>query len=143
MEPKKQTVMVVDDDADFVATVRPVLEAEGYEVVVAYSGGECIAGVEKARPDVILLDIMMSTWGEGFTVADKLKAMQEDRRTPVILVSSLDLHSELDPGTASLLPVDACLVKPVARRQLLDQVEASLRRAAAAHAGGGEQPALD
>lgn len=122
--------MVVDDDADFVATVRPVLEKAGYGVTVAHNGNECLARLDAVQPDLILLDIMMSTWGEGFTVADKVKAMRKGRSVPVILVSSLDLKSELDPypGTASMLPVDACLVKPVARRQLLEQVAASLGR---------------
>jgi CheY-like chemotaxis protein len=123
--------MVVDDDVDFVATIRPVLEEAGYDVTVACNGRECIGRLDEARPDLILLDVMMSTWGEGFAVAQALRAMQEDRSVRVILVSSLDLKSELEPspGTASLLPVDACLVKPVSRRQLLSQVAASLRRA--------------
>ena len=141
MEQAKQSVMVVDDDPDFVETVRPVLEEAGYAVVAAYNGAECLAKLDQAKPDVILLDIMMSTWGEGFAVADKLKAMGPDRGIPVILVSSLNLKSELEPGPGlqSMLSVDACLVKPVPRRELLDQVAASLKKAAGRRSGPQER----
>ena len=125
--------MVVDDDADFVNVARSMLEAGGYEVDVAYNGSECLEKLQASRPDLVLLDIMMSTWSEGFEVADKLRDLAPGKPVPVILVSSLDLKSDLEgtPGIQSMLPVRACLVKPVQRERLLAQVAAALRQ------GGG------
>lgn len=134
MNRPRRRVMVVDDDADFVKMVKPMLEGGGYEVDVAYNGKECLEKLEACRPDLVVLDIMMSTWSEGFDVAYKLQELAPDKPIPVILVSSLDLKSDLDgtPGLQSMLPVRACLVKPVRREQLLAQVAASL--------GEGEGP---
>ena len=129
----RRRVMVVDDDADFVNVARSMLEAGGYEVDVAYNGSECLEKLQASRPDLVLLDIMMSTWSEGFEVADKLRDLAPGKPVPVILVSSLDLKSDLEgtPGIQSMLPVRACLVKPVQRERLLAQVAAALRQ------GGG------
>ena len=129
----RRRVMVVDDDADFVNVAKSMLEAGGYEVDVAYNGSECLEKLQASRPDLVLLDIMMSTWSEGFEVADKLRDLAPGKPVPVILVSSLDLKSDLEgtPGIQSMLPVRACLVKPVQRERLLAQVAAALRQ------GGG------
>jgi CheY-like chemotaxis protein len=133
MTVESRYVLIVDDDADFVATVRPVLEEGGYEVDVAYSGEECLSKVKVRRPDLILLDIMMSSWSEGFEVADVLSESEEGRDIAIVLVSSMNLSSDLEPrpGLSSTLPVDACLTKPVEAENLLGQVERSLRRRAA------------
>ena len=138
MSQVRRRVMVVDDDPDFVNLVRPMLEGAGYQVDVAYNGKECLQKLEVGRPDLVVLDIMMSTWGEGFEVADKLRELSPGKPIPVILVSTLDLESDLEgtPALRSMLPVQACLVKPVRREQLLAQVAASLRQGEGPGRGG-------
>ena len=81
----------------------------------------------------------MSTWSEGFDVAYKLRELAPGKPIPVIPVSSLDLQSDLDgtPGLQSMRPVQACLVKPVRREQLLAQVAASLGEGEGAGPGKG------
>lgn len=55
-----KTIMVVDDEADIRSTVKTVLEKQGYNVILAFSGDDCLKKLEKGdRPDLILLDIMM------------------------------------------------------------------------------------
>lgn len=54
-----KTILVVDDEADIVATVRTVLEANGYNVISASNGDECLKILKGKKPDLILLDIMM------------------------------------------------------------------------------------
>lgn len=54
-----KTIMVVDDEADIRSSVKTILEKEGYEVVTAINGDDCLKKLEKVKPDLILLDIMM------------------------------------------------------------------------------------
>jgi CheY-like chemotaxis protein len=54
-----KTIMVVDDEPDIRSTVKTVLEQNGYKVVTAISGDDCIKQLTKATPDLILMDIMM------------------------------------------------------------------------------------
>ena len=55
----KKTVMVVDDESDIRATVKTVLEKNGYKVITAVNGDDCLKKLEKTKPDMILMDIMM------------------------------------------------------------------------------------
>lgn len=52
-------IMVVDDEPDTVDLVKLVLETEGFEVITAYSGSECLMKLDEEKPDAVLLDIMM------------------------------------------------------------------------------------
>ena len=51
--------MIVDDEEDIRVTVKSILEREGYEVVTAINGDDCLKEVKKKKPDLILMDIMM------------------------------------------------------------------------------------
>jgi len=139
----KKKVLVVDDDADFVEQVRGILEANGYEVDVAYNGTECLAKVEAAPPDLILLDIRMSTWSEGFEVADKLHESETTKGIPILLVSSVDLRGafELERGAEAMVPTDGYLVKPVEPDNLLQHVAMCMEHKAAAKQGPAPQGA--
>jgi CheY-like chemotaxis protein len=89
----KAKVLVIDDDKDFVASVRALLESNGYDVVDASSGKEGLKKVLEESPDVIMLDIMMETSVEGYSVHAALKNKPEykdHKSTPVIMVSSIE-----------------------------------------------------
>ena len=60
-----RTVLLVDDDADFVEMNRMLLEQNGYAVRVAYTGRQCLAAVAAQRPDIIILDMVMEKPGDG------------------------------------------------------------------------------
>lgn len=88
---RKKTVLVIDDDADFAASVRSVLEAEGYTVLEAPSGREGLERLSE-RPDVVVLDIMMETSTEGYGVSEAIQLSDEYGRyqdIPIIMVSSI------------------------------------------------------
>ena len=55
----KKTIMVVDDEADIRSTVKSILEKNGYKVVTAVNGDDCLKKLPKQRVDLILMDIMM------------------------------------------------------------------------------------
>jgi len=116
-------VLLVDDDTDLVALNRVVLEKSGYVVVAAHTGR---AGIEMARaekPDVIVLDVMMTTNSEGFDVARALKGDEATRTIPLLMLTSVNrtvpFRFEPDP---TFLPVDRFLEKPLSPEELLKQV---------------------
>jgi len=59
----KKRIMIADDSRSIVKAVKKVLETEGFEVITAYSGEDCLTKLKKEKPDLILLDILMSLSG--------------------------------------------------------------------------------
>ena len=101
MSSVRPTVLIVDDHADFRASARALLEAEGFNVVGEAAGGEeALAEVARLGPDVVLLDVQLP--GEdGFAIAKRLAA--GDSRAAVILISSREAAaygSRLDAAAA-------------------------------------------
>ena len=81
-------VLVVEDERDVAELIRYNLSREGYDVVVAGSGGDAIKQAREVQPDVVLLDIMVPQVN-GWEVCRRLKQDAETRAIPVIMVSSL------------------------------------------------------
>ena len=86
-------VLVVDDDPDARARVRSVLERNDWVVTEAANGEEALAAVERATPQVILLDLTMPVM-DGFTFLDALRDRPGGREIPVIVLSARDLNSQ-------------------------------------------------
>jgi DNA-binding NarL/FixJ family response regulator len=83
-----RTVLIVDDHSDFRASVRTLLEAEGFAVVgEAASAREAINAVVRQRPEVVLLDIQLPDQ-DGFAVAEQLAA--EPGAPAVVLISAYE-----------------------------------------------------
>lgn len=124
-------VLVIDDDNDFVESIVNLLEARGYTVASASNGQE---GVEKAKankPDLILLDVMMTTKDEGFNVARQLQSTDEVKGTPVIMVTGVRKEMNLPFGfepDETWLPVKQILEKPVKPEALLKAVAEALNK---------------
>ncbi|MGC8874012.1 MAG: response regulator, partial [Chloroflexia bacterium] len=116
-------VLVVDDDADFCAAASMVLEAEGYQVMVACNGREAQALLQEYTPSLILLDLMMETPLAGLEV---LRAVREDARlgtVPVLAISAIR-SSEWASAFPSpeQLPFDGFVDKPIEPGLLLEKV---------------------
>jgi CheY-like chemotaxis protein len=116
-------ILVVDDDPDFVEIMRTILESHGYNVVTAANGKQALDQVKANHPDLMLLDIMMSTVLDGLNVSEQLAQDPEAKFMPVIMVSSI-----ADTSHADLFPMeeqphmDAWLSKPVDPNTLLNKV---------------------
>jgi CheY-like chemotaxis protein len=116
-------ILVVDDDPDFVEIMRTILESNDYNVVTAANGEQALAQVKAQRPDLMLLDIMMSTVLDGLNVSEQLALDPEARYMPVIMVSSI-----AETPYAHVFPMgeqphmDAWLSKPVDPKVLLAKV---------------------
>ena len=80
-------LLLVDDDKDIIEFLTPRLRHEGYDVVVAFDGEECLTMVKTHNPDIILLDLIMPKL-DGFGVLKEIRANYNDRWRPVIIVSA-------------------------------------------------------
>ena len=126
----KAKILLVDDDKDLVEAMRTVLENDGYEVEAAYDGEQCLEAVKAAPPDLIVLDIMMRTMGDGMYVAQHIRQDEATRSIPIIVVSGINRVPpySLWPDEA-WLPVDVFMEKPVEPEQLLEAVRNRLEAA--------------
>jgi len=116
---QRKRILLVDDDRDFVEATTAVLESV-CEVDVAYGGVEAMAKARAARPDLILLDVIMPD-EDGFAVCDQLKADPHLADVPVIMLTSLP--DGLTMGQAAKKPcVEDYLEKPVKPMELLRRV---------------------
>ena len=88
-EKNSARILIVDDDPRNTRLIRAMLAAEDYVIDAAASGEEALAAVAAAKPDLILLDVMMPDV-TGFDVAGTLKLDPETHNIPIIMVSSLD-----------------------------------------------------
>jgi CheY-like chemotaxis protein len=82
-----QKILLIDDDPDYVKTVKFLLE-EKYEVMTAFSAEEGWEKIEKQRPDLILLDAMMEP-RDGFALAKQLKEHQEYKDIPIVMLTGM------------------------------------------------------
>lgn len=85
----KKTILIVDDDVDLVKTLGCLLEAEGFDTLIAYEGIRAVEKANKHLPDLILLDLQMPA-GTGQTVLSSLRSRNETRKIPVIILTALD-----------------------------------------------------
>ena len=104
--PVAARVLVVDDDADALDLAVAMIESNGYEISTATSGREALDEIVRARPDAIVLDLMLPEM-DGFEVVHRLSLNPEWRDIPVILLTARDLSHEerraLDIGTARII----------------------------------------
>jgi CheY-like chemotaxis protein len=132
-------VLLIDDDSDFRAAVKSLLESHGYNVLEASSGHEGLRAVVEHKPDVILVDIMMETTVEGYGVTYSLKYLDEFaefRQIPIFMVSSIEEGpDERFPMSAEvdMIRPDGYLTKPLDIAELLRLLEKAVgaRRGAA------------
>lgn len=124
----KAKILIIDDDPDFIASTKMILESADYEVISARNGTEGLEKLTLEDPDLIILDIMMDSMFEGFSVAAALKTTTEYidyRETPVIMASSVktDIGTRFTvPKGAEALQGDAFLDKPIDPQELLRKV---------------------
>lgn len=123
---KNKTVLLVDDDKEYINSLEELLTSVGYKVLIAYNGKEALAHTEKTRPDAIILDVMMDSDTEGFEVSRVISKTDALNGLPVILVTGISREMNLpfrfEPHK-ELLPVKAVVDKPVDPSDLLKKLE--------------------
>lgn len=121
----KQTILVVDDEKDLLDLIEYNLRKEGFNVLKAENGEQGIDIAKEARPDLVLLDIMMPKM-TGLEVCDIMRADKDLSNIPIIfLTARSDEKTEvegLDKGA------DDYITKPISTTKLISRIKAVLRR---------------
>ena len=117
-------VLVVDDEPEILRVLRLVLSANGYRVVVAETGEEALAEVERSLPDVILLDLMLP----GIDGLEVVRQVRDRSTVPIVVLSARG--DELTKVQALDLGADDYVNKPFGTKELLARVRVALRHAA-------------
>lgn len=116
-----QSVLVVDDEANILLSLEFLMKKAGYEVRLARDGEEALAEIGKARPDLVLLDVMMPK-RNGFDVCEAIRANPEWRAVRVILLTAKGRDIEREKGLA--LGADDYITKPFSTREVVERVTA-------------------
>lgn len=117
-------ILIVDDDPDFLLVCRTVLEKGGHRVQEAANGRIALEVMRQAKPDLVLLDIMMSTTLEGVDVSKTMEADPELKDVPVVMVSSIaTTEYASDFPDEERIPIDGWISKPIQPAVLLNTVE--------------------
>jgi CheY-like chemotaxis protein len=127
---EKKRVLLVDDDVDFVEATKAVLENADFEVAVAHSGDECLGEVERDKPDIIIIDVMMERMSTGFVLSRKLKKDEDCKQIPILMLTGVTAKTgfHFDPKTdgPDWLPVDDYAEKPLDPVDLVQRVKSLL-----------------
>ncbi len=121
-----KTVLLVDDDVDFVAQERLHLEAAGFKVLTADTQKQAEEILQTTRPDVAVVDLMLEHMDGGFALCHHIKSRYKD--IAVLIVSSVTAETglEFDASTAeerSWVKADFMIAKPVRFEQLIGEIE--------------------
>jgi two-component system, OmpR family, response regulator RegX3 len=122
MEGAMTRVLIVEDEPSYVEALQVSLGAEGFEVDAALDGKAGLECFRKARPDVILLDLMLP----ALPGLDVLRAIRRESDVPVIVVSAKG--AEADIVSALELGADDYVTKPYSVRELVARIRAAARR---------------
>ena len=133
MASESKRILVVDDDADIVESLRMVLESANYDVDTAGSAAEAQAKVEAQPPDLILLDVMMPDGTEGFHFVWQLRNEYSEpvNSIPILVLTAIHSTTQLrfypdksdqEYGPGEFLPVQGFMDKPVEPSQLLRKI---------------------
>ena len=114
-----RSVLVVDDEANILLSLEFLMKKAGYDVRTARDGEEALAEMRKARPDLVLLDIMMPK-RNGFDVCETIRANPEWKDVRVIMLTAKGRDAEREKGLA--VGADDYITKPFSTREVVERV---------------------
>jgi two-component system response regulator RegX3 len=125
MSAERPDVLVVEDEPSFSEALAIALAREGFEVRVAADGAEALASFHQARPDIVLLDVMLPK----LSGLDVCRAIRASSDVPIIMVTAR--AEEVDAVVGLEVGADDYVTKPYRLRELIARIRANLRRAEA------------
>ena len=119
-------IIVVDDDQDIRDSLQIILEGKQYSVITAADKTEGMEKIKSEKPALAILDVMMTSWEDGFELARELKKDPEFKDMPILMLTGVKKKTGIDfetsAGDATWCPVDGFLNKPVEPDVLLAEV---------------------
>lgn len=115
------TILLIDDDPDFVDATCAVLESVPYKVLVAYSGSEGLAKAQETAPDLIILDVIMPV-EDGFQILERLRDDRALAHIPVMMLTSLLDGLGVAPISGTNASIADYIEKPVKPAELLRRI---------------------
>ncbi|NQT79704.1 MAG: response regulator [Candidatus Aminicenantes bacterium] len=135
MEKNRAKILVIDDDPDYRDAVTPILESALYEVVNASNAEEGKEKIFSEKPDLILLDIMMDSLFDGFSLCHAIKTDKEYKEfkdTPIIFISAVKEKTGsrfmFKGEEQGLVGPDDYIDKPAKPKDLIARIEKLLRK---------------
>ena len=116
---EEKRILIVDDDAEIVESLRFALEAKKYTVLIARDGNQGLAMAEREDPDLVILDMMMPK-RSGFLVLEKLR---RTRAVPLKVIMITANEGSRHKAYAEMLGVDDYIRKPFAMERLVESVD--------------------
>lgn len=124
-------IIIIDDNRDFLFTMETFLKRNGFETLTADDGQKGLDLIEKERPDLVLLDVMMETLFSGFEVCKRLRTSPDLKNIPIIGISGmgdeLGVHFDKQKDEEYFSP-DDFFEKPVDKEKLLSRIKELLER---------------
>jgi len=93
----EKTILLADDEEDIKIVVRLYLESKGFNIVTAFDGLDAIEQIQKSKPDLILLDVMMPVMN-GYEVAAKVRSNPETKDIPIVMLSAATHEEAVKKG---------------------------------------------
>lgn len=136
MSDKTTSIVLVDDDIDFLELLRGLLEKNGYNPICFSNREEALAHMALHKPDLVMTDLMMESLNSGFLFSRWIKAVPEFQDIPVIIVTAASSRLGFDfrPETANdldAMSADAFFEKPVNPSKLLAKIKEIFKNAPA------------
>jgi len=125
-------ILIADDDQDIRDSLQAILEGQQYTVITAADKTEGLEKIKSDKPDLIILDVMMTSWQDGFEMSRELKKDPEFKDMPILMLTGIKDKTGIDfketAGDPTWCPVDGFLEKPVEPKILLAEVEKLLSK---------------
>ncbi len=122
---KLKKILIVDDEADLVETVRFPLEMEGFNVLVSYNGEDALNQARKEKPDLIILDLMLPKL-DGYKVCRLLKFDEKYKHIPILMLTAKTQEKDKILGMET--GADEYITKPFEMDDLMEKVKAHLNK---------------
>ncbi len=95
-------IVIVDDDIDIITVVESILTANGYQVLSANDKKEGLELIKRQKPDLAILDVMMTTPFEGFELAEEMANDEDLKNIPVIIQTSIEVLTTTKPSVQAM-----------------------------------------
>jgi two-component system phosphate regulon response regulator PhoB len=121
----KETILIVDDEEDIIELIQYNLKNEGYSILTAEAGEQAIKIAKQARPDLIVLDLMLPGM-DGLEVTRYLRSNEQTRDLPIVILTAKGEESDIITGLE--LGANDYISKPFSPKVLTARIRAILRR---------------